>query len=257
MNTKLVQLQNRVKELESLAQDVFILADGVRAGQKRQPELQIKGQQWYRGTRELLSQQDFSGLKEFDDLFFGRIEIQGRPETKGMTIDRYIGLDPSPEAATDFANFFAKPFEKCRSLLLALEAQLRSRELPILTQLSFAIVADEFDTAEALLSQYGSSEALLRAAGVVARVALERHLFCVADLRSVQIIVNPPTKRKPDVEDVLGTLIKANVITPVQKAHFDSLFKIANNCAHPKEPVRDTDVSRLIRDGRTAAAAVQ
>jgi hypothetical protein len=257
MNTRLIQLQNRVKELELLAENVFSLADELRSGQKRQPDLQVKGQQWYRGTRELLAQNRFSGLKEFDDLFFGRIEINGTPMIKGMTIDRYIGLDPSPSASGDFDNFFVKPFGKARSLLLSLEAELMSRELPVLTQLSFAVAADEFTTAEALLNQQSGNEALLRASGVVARVALERHLFCVAEARSMSIIVNPSTKKKPEVEDVLSTLVKANVITAVQKAHFDSLLKVANNCAHPKETVREADVARLIRDGRTAAAAVQ
>jgi hypothetical protein len=91
---------------------------------------------------------------------------------------------------------------------------------------------------------------------VIARVALERHLFCVVDARSVPIIL-PPNKKHPSVEDALSALVKANVITAVQKSQFDSLFKSANNCAHPKETVREVDVARLIRDGRTAAAAVQ
>jgi hypothetical protein len=257
MNTRLVQFEKRVNELETLADEVFTLASNVRDGQKQQPELQTKGQQWYRGTRELLSLCKFSGLKEFEDLFYGRTELHGQPITKTMTIDRYIGLDPSPSAAGDFHNFFARPFEKARALLRSLAAELRSRELPILTQLSFAVAADEFITAETLVDQHGGNEALLRAGGVVARVALERHLLCVADARAIPIIVNPPTKKRPDAEDVLTTLVKASVITAVQKAHFDSLLKVANNCAHPKEKVVEADVVRLIRDASTAAAAVQ
>jgi hypothetical protein len=257
MNSRLVQLQNRVKELDSLAQNVVALASDLKSGQKVQPEFQVKGQQWYRGTRELLAQHSFSGLKEFDDLFFGRIEIQGRPATKAITIDRFIGFDPPECNARDFDPFFAKPFEKSRALLLALETEIVSRELPIVTQLSFAVAANEFVTAEELLDQHGGNEAVLRAAGVVARVALERHLSSVVEARSVPIIVNPPNKKKPDAEDLLISLVKANVITSVQKSHFDSLFKVANNCAHPKDEVREADVIRLIRDGRTAAAAVQ
>lgn len=257
MNTRLTQLQEKVKELDSLAQNVFTLAGDLRSGHNVQPELQVKGQQWYRGTRALLALHDFSGLKEFDDLFFGRTELHGRPMTKAMTIDRFIGLDPGQSATADFDNFFAKPFQKARALLLSMEAEIMSRELPVLTQLSFAVVANEFDMAEALLDQHEGNEALLRAAGVVARVALERHLLCVVEARSLQIILNPPTKKKPGVADVLNTLVKANVITPVQKSHFDSLFTVANTCAHPKDAVHAADVTRLIRDGRSAAAAVQ
>ena len=162
MNSRLIQLESRVKELEALADNVFALANEVRVGNKRQPELQIKGQQWYRGTRELLAQHGFSGVKEFDDLFYGRTEWQGKLIHKGLSIDNFFGLDPGQSATGDFDGFFAKPFQKARSLLLSLEAELMSRELPIRTQLSFALTADEFATAEALLNQHSGDEALLR-----------------------------------------------------------------------------------------------
>jgi hypothetical protein len=81
-------------------------------------------------------------------------------------------------------------------------------------------------------------------------------LFTVADSRKLSIIKNPPTKKHPDVEDVLQTLQKSGVITAIQKSQFDSLFKVANNCAHPKEAVLQADVERLIRDGRQLASVV-
>jgi hypothetical protein len=91
---------------------------------------------------------------------------------------------------------------------------------------------------------------------VIARVALERHLFTVADSRKLSIAANPPSKKNPDVEDALQTLQKGGVITAIQKSQFDSLFKIANNCAHPKEAVLAADVERLIRDGKQLAALI-
>jgi len=54
----------------------------------------------------------------------------------------------------------------------------------------------------------------------------------------------------------LQTLQKGGVITAIQKSQFDSLFKIANNCAHPKEAVLAADVERLIRDGKQLAALI-
>src|ERR1035437_6461237 len=63
----LAQLKARVRELNTLADEVFILAE--RFGKEdatAQPDLAIKGQQWFRGTRELLVQQKYSGLKDFD-----------------------------------------------------------------------------------------------------------------------------------------------------------------------------------------------
>jgi hypothetical protein len=99
-------------------------------------------------------------------------------------------------------------------------------------------------------------ETFVRTAGMVARVALERHLFTVADSRSLAIIKNPPNKKAADMEDILQTLQKASVITAIQKSQFDSLFKVANNCAHPKEAVTETDVERLIREGKQLTALI-
>jgi hypothetical protein len=258
MKTHLVQLQKRIEELEELAEEISKLAEALQNDQTVQPQLSIKGQQWYRGARELLVQHNFSGLEEFEDSYFGRIE-RGRNEAKAfIDIQRYIQLNSiPPNVKDDYCRVFTMFFSRSRALLLALQAELASRELPVTTQLSFAVAADEFDKAGELLRQHSGDEALLRASGVIARVALERHLFCVAETRSLTIIVNPPTKKRPDVEDVLNTLIKASVITPVQKSHFDSLFRIANNCAHPKEPINSNDVERLIRDGRAEAAAIR
>ena len=39
-------------------------------------------------------------------------------------------------------------------------------------------------------------------------------------------------------------------------SQLDSLFAVANNCAHPKEPIRVEDVERLIKDGRVLASVV-
>jgi hypothetical protein len=122
--------------------------------------------------------------------------------------------------------------------------------------LSYALAADEFEKAQGLLDDGKGDEPIMRASGVVVRVALERHLFTVAEARNLTIILNPPTKRKADVADVLNTLVKSGAMTSVQRSHLDSLFAIANNCAHPKETVRVEDVQRLINDGRSAIAGI-
>ena len=145
-------------------------------------------------------------------------------------------------------------FRKARSIFRAVEEEILSRELPMATQLSFSIVADELDIAELLLTQGQGVEAMIRASGVIARVALERHLRTVVASRSLVIPTNRPNQLP--VADILSTLVKANVITPVQRSQFDSLFSVANNCAHPNGPVVLEDVKRLLRQGRELAAVV-
>jgi hypothetical protein len=48
------------------------------------------------------------------------------------------------------------------------------------TALSFEVASSEIDSAQEVLDNASGAEAFLRASGVIARMALERHLF--ADL---------------------------------------------------------------------------
>lgn len=255
MTTKLIQVVQRVKELEVLGDEVQSLAERHYKGEAVLPELSVKGQRWYRGGRELLAQARFSGLKEFENCY-SYSAVAGGNKPMDTDIETFINNNPSTIWKDGEYRDFNRLFSKARSLILALEQELLSRELPVVTQLSFAVAADEFDKAEVLFNESRGDEAILRASGVVARIALERHLFTVVEERGLSIIVNPPSKKKADVSDVLNTLVKANVITPVQKSQMDSLLAIANNCAHPKEAIRPEDVQRLIRDGRSAASVI-
>lgn len=97
---------------------------------------------------------------------------------------------------------------------------------------------------------------LIRASGVVARVALERHLFTVIDVRNLTIIINPPNKKKPEANDAIVTLVKNTVINAIQRSELESLFIVGNHCAHPRETVTKEDVKRLIDRGRELASII-
>lgn len=248
----LTQLRERVKDLEVLADKVFTLATQLSAGENVQPELANRGQHWYRGARELLAQHKYSGLQEFDDCY-------GREMPRVVNISRYLVVEPSyftPSGRLDAFNQFQRSFRQARALVQALESELLSRELPVKTELSFEVVVSEMDAATDLLSAAQGNDILVRAAGVVARVALERHLFTVADARKLTIIKNPPHKPAATADDVAQTLQKSGVITPIQKSQLDSLFKIGNYSAHPKETVTAGDVDRLIREGKQLTALI-
>jgi hypothetical protein len=248
----LVRLRERVRELNALAGEVLVLAERLSTQDATaQPDLAIKGQQWFRGARELLVQQKYSGLKDFDLCY-------STPHYY-VDIGRYLKSDPSEFSASgykDALRLFKKAFLEAQALLQALEYEILSRELPVKTELSFEVAATEMETAQDLLVNAKGVEVFTRASGVIARVALERHLFTVADSRKLSIATNPPSKKHPDIEDVLQTLQKNGVITAIQKSQFDSLFKVANNCAHPKEVVTQDDVERLLREGKQLASLI-
>src|ERR1700730_11333156 len=70
VTTRLVQLQQRIQQLEALAQEIGILAERYyRDDAACDDDLSLKGQQWYRGSRELLAQQNSSSLTEFEQCY--------------------------------------------------------------------------------------------------------------------------------------------------------------------------------------------
>ncbi len=243
MKLKLLQLEQRIQELEAIAEEVAVLAKKQSAQESVQPELNTKGQRWYRGAREILVQQKSSSLAEFDALY---VQVMKDVITDSIFV---VGDEMMYTA-------FVGTLGAARALLIAVAEEIESRELPLKTQLSFAVSADEFDRASELVNSSGGDEALLRAGGVVARVALERHLWTVVDSYGLAVAKNPPTKKKADTQDLLTTLVKASVVTPIQKSEMDSLFTIGNNCAHPKEAVIKEDVERLISRGRELASLI-
>jgi hypothetical protein len=255
MSSHLTQLEKRIAELEALAEMVVVLAKNFAAG--NQPgDLPVKGEEWYRGARSLLVSQDFSGLPDFDQCYRAYITVNGKSQIVWSTIAPFIHFGTVNELHLQSTlPFFIQTFGKARALLRACASEVKSRELPITTELSFAVSKDEFETAKNLLESSGE-ESIVRASGVVARVALERHLLTVAESRTIQIEKNPPHKPKIDVSDVLNALRKQGVVTSIQKSELETLFKIGNNCAHPKEAVIIADVERLIRRGGELAAVI-
>jgi hypothetical protein len=134
--------------------------------------------------------------------------------------------------------------------------EVNSRELPIKTELSFHVSANEFETAKGIFDQYSNDEVPLRVSGVIARIALERHLLTVLETRNILIVKNPPHKKSHDFNDITTTLQKNSIITPNQKSELDSLYGKGNNCAHPRETVEASGVKQLIERGRELASMI-
>ena len=65
VNTRLIQVRQRIRQLETVADEVTPLVERYyRDDHSADVDLSLKGQQWYRGCRELLAQNKLSGLKE-------------------------------------------------------------------------------------------------------------------------------------------------------------------------------------------------
>jgi hypothetical protein len=246
VKTSLLQLDQRIKELESLADEVSKLVKQWGTGKAVEWDLNTKGERWYRGARELLVQQKYSGLEDFDNCYHSGV--------KDVIAASVSISDQDRPSACQW--FLERAFRQARSLLAAVEEEVKSRELPVKSRLSFEVAADEFERASELLSAAAGDEVLVRAGGVVARVAIERHLFTVAETHHITVEINPPHKKKAEAQDVINTLAKHNVITAIQKSELEHLFKIGNFCAHPKEPITEKQVETLITRGHELASVI-
>jgi hypothetical protein len=180
--TAFVQLKNRIAELESMAGEIEALALRLTTGNDVQPELSNKGQQWYRGCREVMVQQGYSGKDEFDQYY-----DRHRADLKNYFLsESRNGISMGHTWYEDFTSSFMA----ARALVSAVHSEVRSRELPVKTALSYVVSASEFDTAERMLDEGKGEEVFIRASGMIAGVALERHLFTVAEERSIPVVAS-------------------------------------------------------------------
>jgi hypothetical protein len=253
MTTRLPQLEKRIADLEGVAEIVVQLAKSFAKGNPA-GELPLRGEEWYRGARALLVDQNFSGLGEFERCYEAYVNVGGATSRVSWDIGSFIHAYNVTGVGSGLP-FFLQTFGKARALLKSCVSEVESRQLPVRTELSFTVSVDEFETAQSLLDS-SDYEPIVRASGVVARVALERHLLTVAESKTIQIEKNPPNKAKIDASDVLNALRKNGVVNAIQKSDLETLFRIGNHCAHPKEAVNIGDVQRLIRQGRELASVI-
>lgn len=253
MTTHFTHLEKRIADLELLANEVLDLASKATEGKLVSIQLATKGEEWYRGARSILVTNEFSGLTEFDWCYKSYLVLDGKSQLITWDIGYFIHQSPSYYGSMSMKSsfpFFCQNMTKARALLRSCVAELESRAIPMWTELSFIVAADEFNTAESLI-QNSTEETIVRASGVIARVALERHLLTVAQAKGIQL------KSKPVASDIVNELAKHSVVTPIQKGNLEALFRIGNNCAHPKEAVKVEDVKDLIRRGREMTEMVQ
>ena len=272
--SKLTTLSVRIEDLKMIWLRIKELADkllNLEDINLIQPELSELWQRWYRGSRELMIQNNFSGIEDFDRCYNWLLKKDPNSKfqlTAFECIEHFIlywlnthtykseWLNRNLTEREECYSLFIKFLAQANGLLWSLVDEIQSRELPIKAQLSFNLVSDEFDTAKYILTQNNSIESLIRAAGTITRVWLERFLITIIESRNLTVIKNPPTKKKPESSDYIETLNKNWIITALQKSKLEYLFKIWNNCAHPKEVIIYSDVEEMIKESKLITALI-
>lgn len=191
-----------------------------------QRELKSQYESWYTRAENLVAEYLPARLEEFEG---ARSEIK-----------RYLCLD-EPSAARGWEtafNEFVDLFDEQRHILNSVPGRIESAALNAWSQVSGQVEKDEIQQAWELFE-----EDFIRASGVVAAVAVERHLLTLCE-------------NSDDVEDyepnhgiarLSQTLHEADVISKTAWNDLKAMASIRETCAHPEELERPA-VRRLISD---------
>lgn len=145
--------------------------------------------------------------------------------------------DGNVEAAVDK---YMNIFEMQRSLLLSIPAIAETNELDLRIIISNDLVNSEIGCAGYIFQKDKTHDYCLRVAGILAGIALERHLKTKCELEAI------PLPAAPTLYPLIDALHKANKITPNQKAYLEAIAKTRNDCAHATASVSRTMVGEAI-----------
>lgn len=149
-------------------------------------------------------------------------------------------------------------FDRQVDLLLSVPDVVRTRALRLQKLIGVDIISADLDRAERLLKVEGTTrDAVIRAAGVIAAVALEKYLKLVADEYNNRRTSEQEAIDYTDEDGILemaGKLGQVNLLEHTELALFKQLDTTHQNCVQPpggdiKEPT-DADVAYLIQKAR-------
>jgi len=229
LSDSLKVLNQIVKELVDKAWTIDKLAVDFQSDLNLRQKLLQEYQSWYREARELLRANDFSGFSEFEQAYGG----------PGDNFDFYINhyeQPPSDPYDPDYEKHFKKPLDVQIALLGALPSEIQGKSINYLRALSSEISIDELEQAKTLLSN-----GFERAAGVVARVSLERHIKSIYQTTiSVSSI--------PKFDQCIIELTKKGVFEERQRKQLAALYNVGSDCAHAGKTVEKEEIAKLISD---------
>jgi len=246
-----VRLKAEVQKLVQAGEQ--LRADGVKAYADASVELHTKFsrgyEEWYRACWALLHTNGSSTETDFHSHY------TGFSLSMDHTIDKVL-MEPPEEGPHGYYRNHIRAIEgrlrRQIDLLSSLTGEVEARRASYLSALSAAYIEDEYGQAEELLTS-----GYVRAAGVVAGVAMERHAHLLAESNGVAVTRNPPFKQKADFSDTISCLKKACVITERQRKQLEGLYAIRTDCAHQNRPEpQQADVKRLVEEGRILAATL-
>lgn len=228
------KIDELVSEIEEINSTLYNLAQNSTSGKKiktdrvdwaKVDELDRKYELWYTQAFTLVSEyiperradfrEAYSDIDEF-------LHFDGMEYTKA---DRYCGI-------------LRRVVSRQKNLLLSIPPKLEAERLKVRRSVSDEIITEELYQAKTLWD-----DGNIRAAGVVAGVALERHLLTLCEVSEREM----DYEYSDGIRSLTETLYNADEITQTTKGQLEYLSDIRNDCAHANnEEPDDRDVERLI-----------
>lgn len=190
-----------------------------------QDDLRAEYESWYARAEELVSTHLPQRLDEF--------------ERRRTDVKEYIKLEKNakfdPEKYVSSASDY---FAEQRNVVKAIPGKVEAEKLSLRRQISDTFSKDEIQQARELLD-----EELIRAAGVLAGVALERYLQVECDEAELGYDHND------GIASLAQTLYEGDEINSTTLSNLETLGQIRNDCAHAnqQEP-NEHKVRKLIDD---------
>jgi hypothetical protein len=190
-----------------------------------QDELREEYESWFAQAEELVSTHLPQRTEEF--------------ERRRTDVKKYIKLEKNAKFDPErYVNGALDYFSEQRNILNAIPGKVEAEKLSLRQQISDTFSKDEIQQARELLD-----EELMRAAGVLAGVALERHLQMECDEADLGYDHND------GIASLAQTLYEADEINSTTLSSLETLGQIRNDCAHAnqQEP-NEHKVRKLIDD---------
>ncbi|MEW6667677.1 MAG: hypothetical protein AB1512_20910 [Thermodesulfobacteriota bacterium] len=228
--------------LRTLERDGKLSKDLEEARKKSDQTFERKYQRWYSESRALVKQLMPERLAEFESLYMADSRRKSLDATSYKIQDWMMGLRATPHSFTgekpfdDFAAAVMKFFLQI-DLLKSVEAHFESSLLEIRQIVQADLYDSEIEGSRDLLKK-----GFLRAAGVIAGVVLERHLYLVCANHMIAF-----RKKNPTISDYNDHLKENGAIDVPSWRYLQRLGDLRNLCGHNRgrEPTKD-EVAELI-----------
>ena len=228
--------QREVTYIEREVYDVYVFKpnDFQKA---RIRKLAADYESWYNAANELVSAYLPKRINDFDNYY----KYKTNSGYGGLFFDMQFHQSyEKPDGKTQAAKSIQHRLDCQRNILNSIPGAIKVRSMDLLTVISHDIVNSEIGLAHYIFKKDKSHEYCLRVAGILAGIALERHLKtrCESELGSLP--------ENPTLAPLIKALYKANKITLNQKQYLDAIATTRNDCAHATTSVNRTMIGEAI-----------